>query len=750
VAAKDFATVAMISQAERDFRKVFTGNTAYYLDIERHRSRTFLQRNLSAVLAYHGRHQRALQSQDSAPEKMITEAGQRMTGTSHRAVQPAGSSTHIRRPRWSVEELCKGLRDGSIKPQQAVLKVEPKALRKRSALASNSGSLVDPPNKRQKQPDIRCYCGLTVWGPRSPESDPLVKKSQECTVKTSITPTGEVIAWIEMDGPLLVNAGELFVSVQRSNFSRMTLTDSYYMEIMLLPLDSREVWPTVLVKPARGRVSLPTDDTVADQVKNDQVLVAKWTKLPSCPPKGTFLSMQAFKDQKPYKANISLELDAAWSQSSTPLQIYNSHLRISPADRFPTPISEPEAPESTGKPTATVVWTFGNMHPAEKKTMTLTGYLCPACQRRDFVNFELLQFHLVTSHDLFKFQITVEQENESLTAQDVVSIHVTVANEYRNKAANHVKDDREFCWERPRSPFELQSFLAGDEGWTGKCDRSRSGTSQQQTLNSSRGQTQDASSWAESSDPSTVPNLPSANRKKHAVPAAPSEVTFFRANAKRPLKEDEPISESDDDVDETWFWHKHDELIESFSNMPESEKRFIKRYDAYMLKEDISGNAHFANALIRFCRGNKAWLEEPDMFKEFLKTAAGLISQGSISELVLQGCIRTIQGGNPIDMTKPKRRTRRRRTILFDVDFDCENAVVPLQAHGDVVMPDADEASSKDLRENHVEAVNNERGTGTSYGTCECGEKIRDLSTAIICADFVSPTSSTERPYDGV
>ena len=742
----------MISQAERDFRKVFTGNTAYYLDIERHRSRTFLQRNLSRILAYHGRQQRALQSQDFGPENMITKAGQRLNGTSHHAGKSASSSTHMRRPRWSVEELCKGLRDGSIKPQQAVLKVEPKALRKRSAAASNSGSLADPPNKRQKQPDIRCYCGLTVWGPRSPESNPLVKKSQECTVKTSITPTGEVIAWIEMDEPLLVNAGELFVSVQRPNHTRMTLTDSYYMEIMLLPLDSREVWPTVLVKPVKGRLSPQVDDILADQLKNDQGFVAKWTKLPNCPPKGTLLSMQAFKNRKPYKANISLELDAAWSHSTSPLEIYNSRLRIFPADRFPTPISEPEAQESIAKPTVTVVWTFGAMYPGGKKTMTLTGYLCPACQRRDFVNLELLQFHLITSHDLFKFQITAEQQNDALTPQDVVSIDVTVANEYRNKAANHVNDDREFCWERPKGPFDLQSFLTGDESWTGKCDHPRSTAIQQQILKNSRSQTQNALSWTlENSDPFTVPNLPSANRKKHAVPAAPSEVTFFRANAKRPLKEDEPISESDDDVDETWFWHKHDELIESFSNMPESEKRFMKHYDAFMLKEDICGNAHFANALVRFCRENKAWLEEPDMFKEFLRNAAGLISQGSIHELVLRGCIRTIQGTTePLEKPISRRRNRRRRTILSDMDSECEDASLPLPAHGDVDMPDVVEASGKDPRGNQVEALKSERGIGISYSTCECGEKIRDLNITIICANLVSLNSHTDRHQDGV
>ena len=663
-----------------------------------------------------------------------------MNVASHVAAKPAGISTHIRRPQWSFEYLCKGLNDGSIKPQQAVMRVEPKALRKRAASASNPDYLAHPPNKRQKQADIRCYCGLTVWAPRSPEREPLVKKSQECTVKTAITPTGEVVAWIEMDEPLLVNAGELFTSVQRSTHSKMTISDSYYMEIMLLPLDSREVWPTVLVKPVKGRLNPQSDSLGADQVKNDQIFVAKWTKLPKCPPKGTLLSMQAFKNRKPYHANISLELDASWSQSLTPLGEYNSHLRISPADRFPTPLSEPEVTESVAKPTVTVVWTFGNVPSDEKTTVVLTGYLCPACRRRDFANFDRLQFHLITGHGLFKFDITVSEKNEALGPQLVVKINVTVAEDYRNKAANHLKDDRSFCWETPKRPFDLDSFLAGDEGWTGISDGSRSTADLQQNLKAPRSQAQDASSWGlQRADPATVSGLPPANRKKHPVPAAPPQVSFFRANAKRPLEKDEPISESDDDVDETWFWHKHDELIESLRNVPKPEKHFMKRYDAYMLKEDIAGNAHFADALVRFCRENKAWLEEPSTFREFLRNAAGLIAQGSISEPVLQGCIRTIRGKEePMQMTKPKQRTRRRRTIISDMDSDHENPVIAPKVQDDVVMPDAHEASKKSPQQDHIDAGGQIRGTGTSYSTCKCGEKIMDLSAAIICADLVS------------
>ncbi|MCJ1363884.1 hypothetical protein MMC16_002993 [Acarospora aff. strigata] len=705
----------MISQAERDFRKIFTGNTTYYLDIEKHRNRSFLQRNIATVLTHHERRNESLRLRSSAREVMMTEPGPKADATESHQMKPTHHSTH-RGPRWSVGELCRGVNDGSISPQRAILKVEPKALRKKPTSASNSMTAPDLRNKKSKQPDIRCYCGLTIWGPRSLEKDPLVKKSQECTIKTVITPAGEVIARIEMDEVLLVHAGELFVSVQSSTYSRMTITDSYYMEIMLLPLDSREVWPTALVKPVKGRLSPQADTTVPDQVKNDQVLVAKWTKLPACPTKGTLLSMQAFKDRKPYKANISLEIDAAWSQSTTPLENYNTCLRFTPADRFPTPVSEPDAPDST----VNVIWTLGNMPSGEQKTITLTGYLCPACQQRNFITFELLQFHLITSHDLFKFQTSMEERNETPGTLDIVRINVTVADEYRNRAANHAKDHRVFCWERPSHPFSLQSFLSGDEGWVGKPDRLRPPAVPHPILKGSRSHSRDATSCAlQWTDPSTVPDLPSANRRKHAVPAAPPEVTFFRANTKRPLEEGEPVSESDDDVDEAWLRHKHEELIEHYSHVPASEKRFMKRYDTYMLKQDICGNAHFADALVRFCRENKKWLELPEMFREFLKNAGSLIAQGSTSELVLQGCVRTIQGRDKLETPTQKRKGRRRRTLVpVELESDSEEEVTPVQrASTDVNMPDADSVNDKQPSNGPPSrVVSHGRGIGLSYG----------------------------------
>jgi len=445
----------MLSQAERDFRRIFTGNIAYYLDVEQHRAQTFLQRNLRLVLAYHERRQTSLRLR----AEMVTDTGQRVSASDSDEVDQATRFQHGRKLRWSVEELSKGLRDGSISPQRTMLKVQPKGLNKRSAPSPEIVPLSDHPNKKMKYSDIRCYCGLTIWGPRSPEKDPLVKKSQECTIRTAVTPAGEVRALIEMDEPLIVNASELFVGVQRSAYSKLAITDSYHMEIMLIPLDSREVWPTVLVKPVKGRLSPQADNIAAEHVKNDQVLVAKWTKLPNCPPKGASLSIQAFKNRKPYKANISLDLDAAWCQSTTPLERYNSRLRPSPAARFPTPVSEPETPATT----TTVVWTLGDMPSAERKTLTMIGYLCPACKRRDFLTYDLLQFHLITGHDLFKFHVTKEEKNEATGPQVVVRISIAVADDYRNRAANHVKDYREFRWERPRYPFDLQSFFGGDD-----------------------------------------------------------------------------------------------------------------------------------------------------------------------------------------------------------------------------------------------------------------------------------------------
>ncbi len=730
-------TVAMVSQAERDFRKLFTGNTAYYLDVEQYRSRNFLNRNIRTVLSSH---ERRRGPQDPVHRKMNVDSDGMVDTAESEKPRLVSHPRHTLRTRWSVDELCKGLRDGSISPQRAMLKVEPKALKRRAPSAANHATLSERPSKKLKHQDIRCYCGLTIWGPESPDETPLVKKSQECTVKTAITQTGEVLARIEIDEPIVIKAGELYVSVRRSGYSKMTIAQSYYMELMLMPLDSRDVWPSVLVKPIKNHHNAEADTTTAESMGSDQVLVANWTKLPNCPPKGALLSVQALKNRKPYKANISLEVDAAWCQSSTPLENYNSSLRVTPADRFPTPDSEPEKPTHT----VTVIWTLGSMPSDEQKTLTLTGYLCPACQRRDFVNFDLLQFHLLTGHDLFKFQLTRDEENETLGTHRTVRISISVTDDYRNKAANHVKDDRVFCWERPRRSFNMRSFLAGDESWLGKLDRPSQTSLPRQYLQTSNSQSQDSSSWASQIvDPSTVLDVPLPRRKEHCVPRAPAEVTFFRASTKRPLEEGELVTESDDDVEEAWFGHKHEELINNLVNVRPTEKQFVKRYDTYMLKEDVSGNSHLANALIRFCRINKDWLAGPDMYKEFLKNAASLILHGSITEAVLQGCMRTIQGSRATKASPKKdRRKRGRRTTLSDeVDSDnAEEAVTTRAGQSDVEMLDAYQAIDKNsvLDLQAAKPSTKYVGNGLSYSMCKCGEKVKDLRAAIICADLVS------------
>ena len=69
---------------------------------------------------------------------------------------------------------------------------------------------------------------------------------------------------------------------------------------------------------------------------------------------------------------------------------------------------------------------------------------------------------------------------------------------------------------------------------------------------------------------------------------------------KRVLRVDELLSESDEDVDESWLKTKHSRVIDSFTDLTETEKSFFKRWDNYIFDEKILANRYVGNILIRF------------------------------------------------------------------------------------------------------------------------------------------------------
>jgi hypothetical protein len=435
-------------------------------------------------------------------------------------------------------------------------------------------------------------------------------------------------------------------------------------------------------------------------------LVSKWLKLPQLPESenDSCLEMLAIQDNTKYKPKLSLKIDAAWSSRLSPLEVANARLRqtLSPAVNLPSPVSEIEVPKSDVK----TWWSFARPY-QYMNSSEFDGYLCCLCPGLRLRHLDEFHFHLVNSHSIFKFHILSESTSTIAGQLNIRhEIRVDIQDKYRAKAANDTPDDRVMDWQRPKTLFDLEAFLKGDETWIG-------GKPAKKLVHGGENSRVVVPIVVPQRAPHDVPDLLPPNPKQFRVPKAPDGIRFFRLTAKRPLVEGEAISESDDDMDENWLLQKHRDTIESFSDTLKSEKEFIKKYDSHMLKENLSSNIHFREALIRFCRVNGSWLKRQDMKFEFFKNTASLILQGVIDPESVTACIEiinkaeekstpdnwaTIQGESPLNSCQKRPRT--------NGDESAQPSLPAERSH--------------------------------DYGVCSCGLQIQNLRTSIRCQDAVS------------
>lgn len=133
--------------------------------------------------------------------------------------------------------------------------------------------------------------------------------------------------------------------------------------------------------------------------------------------------------------------------------------------------------------------------------------------------------------------------------------------------------------------------------------------------------------------------LPAAKRRKYVVPAAPKGVTLFRTSTKRALVEGEEVSESEDEIDESWARRRHQDTICANRDTTAEEKIFMKRWDAHFGREQLSGNKNAASALLRFVAANCGWLCSEGMLQEFSLKVATWYSDGLIAWKDLNRCM---------------------------------------------------------------------------------------------------------------
>jgi hypothetical protein len=287
----------------------------------------------------------------------------------------------------------------------------------------------------------------------------------------------------------------------------------------------------------------------------------------------------------------------------------------------------------------------------EFREASLDGYSCLACRRREYQSLTDLLFHLSTYH--FKYKYTVEdeeqEEDENPISGDpqIIVIKIDVADPEKKKPLKKTfkNPDTEIDWVAPSRPFDVDAFLNGDHTWTGQGHK-KPVKGPRPLLNGTSTSTSALNKRKVGFTPAEeVQEIPVPERKRcKVIPSRTRNNTaFFRSVSHRPMRLSEsPLSESDDDMDDSWIRDKHRERIQEHEDLIDAEKEFLVRWDMHVMAEHYPHGRYISDSLVRFVRKEKIWLRQSDMWRELQKLIAELKAHDVVDAKVATGCFKIL------------------------------------------------------------------------------------------------------------
>ncbi|KAK6521210.1 hypothetical protein TWF506_001435 [Arthrobotrys conoides] len=253
-------------------------------------------------------------------------------------------------------------------------------------------------------------------------------------------------------------------------------------------------------------------------------------------------------------------------------------------------------------------------------------YTCVICQNTTFQSLERLRFHLLHTHTYFTCSLEGYVKHK-----DLVKIMVEPAvEEGRRFSQPPGNNDRKFLWIRPKGlgdrAFNLEEYLKGDTTWA----RGVVVPEAERKLINAPGRMLRKMQ--------IVPDLNfGAEKRRCIVPAREDGKGYVRFLTGETVAAGDDLSESDDEIDESWVLKKVDEKIEA-SNFSSAGREYLKLWGSHVMIEGPRSNHHLQDCLIRFCRLNKKTLKPPPLRQEFDKFVAALRVRGQIDKLLVKQC----------------------------------------------------------------------------------------------------------------
>ncbi|KAF2471340.1 uncharacterized protein BDR25DRAFT_26002 [Lindgomyces ingoldianus] len=593
----------MVVRQEGESAKLYFGNLLFYDYLRYKRHPVFLNRNLRRALELHDKEVETSQNQ------------------THPNIPPAGYE-HIDRLFWTMPSTEMMRKEEAKKA--LVIEV-------RGMVPENAKGVVDPtkssPSKK-KVPLFRTETQLmySIW---SPKSSSFRKTFQDfsATIVGTQTNRGTKIV-VNTSKEIRIGLDDLLVLSPGDSW-RKGMADRYGLQISINFSSSvhvDELFSHLDIKDSSLREDPPTR------------LIAKWDNVLNCPEEEQLLPL-FYRDSERSelrKLGVGVKVYMRWKTPTgvSTLATANQRLKTSLRSKQRQVVGQaryipPETSPVRQKLAITYVFA--------KETLKLYGPVCPHCHRKDFQTFEDLRMHFDSYHDFFRYRVKMEKETASTQHW---RLECDVANHKANtRASDRAPDPRGILVVKPKRAFNKKKYLN-----EGNKDFQKEARLQKTKAWSSK-TVVPVPLHERRKKPEDVPVKPKTARKKflYKVPKAPPGITLFRTITKRPLVEGEWVDESDDDPDVTWLDMKKETVILNDPNIPEQTKRVLIAFDRHMREEQLQGEIHVGDALMRFTRLNLKWLIQENLDPIFIDKVDELSSDGLISGDIYQALIGIIQ-----------------------------------------------------------------------------------------------------------
>ncbi|KAF2478688.1 hypothetical protein BDY17DRAFT_57195 [Neohortaea acidophila] len=537
---------------------------------------------------------------------------------------------------------------------------------------------------------------------------------------------------VRLDKPFYFKVDKLFlVTDSGSNGARSwkrTITAPYHLDISIQCQDLDDNADFLSVLESRD-ISAYQNMPVSEGI-----IRAVWEQIPTCPPDGHLLPLRRSRGHSLLKLDYQLEAAMGWiSRREYALKAYNKcyNAKQQASRQLLTPGASDDMDKSTTKQ-RNIIWQFRDAFVTRR--LTLDTLTCALCQDgRTFTCFGYLMLHCKRDHDHFDIHTDNPQDLQAHSATITLSAAPPV------REPLDAEEDKEIEWVAPGRPFDLSAYLRGKDTWTREGHATSTKSKRSGATRPPKSHPQSATSALPASPGASrkrpalneVPDLPQHIAKKHRVPTVPG-VTFYHTTSKQQIAHGSYVSESDDEIDESWLAQSQDIALDSLG-IDGVGKAFTRAFNVHLGEELCSHSSLLTrDALVRFARRCKA--EWRHLFKDKLEQ---LRRVGVIGSEVVEFCLNIAGGEEQLgaDDTAPSanRTARHDATATAAVASTTANPHPAARHEGGTKKKKKDSAKGSPESLSPVHAASTQHPT--SKGVCSCGQAAGEQRGCIACAD---------------